>query len=124
WMAFQVFQPVDVPGTGVLPYQQTYGRQQRSWSIPAGGSGRLTAALTGYLADHGGTVLCNRRVSRLLLDGGRCTGVQTDDGEQYRAGVAVVSTIHVRHLRDMVPAGTWPEEFSYGVDTYDVGVPG
>src|SRR5436309_527608 len=45
WMAFQVFQPVDVPGSGVLPYQQTFGRQQRSWSIPIGGSGRLTAAL-------------------------------------------------------------------------------
>ena len=69
WMAFQVFQPVDVPGSGVLPYQQTFGRQQRSWSIPIGGSGRLTAALTGYLADHGGTVLCGRRVTRLLLDG-------------------------------------------------------
>jgi phytoene dehydrogenase-like protein len=124
WMAFQVFQPVDVPGTGVLPYQQTFGRQQRSWSIPVGGSGQLTAALTGYLAEHGGTVLCNRRVRRLLISGGRAVGVETDDGEQYRAGVAVVSTIHATHLRDMAPAEAWPEEFHYGIDTYDVGVPG
>lgn len=124
WMAFQVFQPVDVPGTGVLPYQQTFGRQQRSWSIPLGGSGRLTAALTGFLAAHGGSVLCNRRVSRLLLEDGRCAGVETDDGEQYRASTAVVSTIHIKHLRDMAPAGAWPGEFHYGVDTYDVGVPG
>jgi phytoene dehydrogenase-like protein len=124
WMAFQVFQPVDTPGSGVLPYQQTFGRQQRSWSIPVGGSGSLTAALTGYLADHGGTVLCGRRVARLLLEGGRCAGVQTEDGEQYLARVAVVSTIHVKHLRDMAPADAWPEEFHYGVDTYDVGVPG
>jgi phytoene dehydrogenase-like protein len=124
WMAFQVFQPLDVPGTGALPYQQVAGRQRSSWSIPVGGSGSLTAALTGYLADHGGTVLCGRRVSRLLLADGRCAGVQTDDGEQYRAGVAVVSTIHARHLRDMAPAQAWPEEFHYGVDTYDVGVPG
>src|SRR5216683_1851487 len=61
WMAFQIFQPVDTPGSGVLPYSQVFGRQQRSWSIPIGGSAALTAALTGYLADHGGTVLCNRR---------------------------------------------------------------
>src|SRR5713101_8358399 len=86
WMAFQIFQPVDTPGSGVLPYSQVFGRQQRSWSIPIGGSAALTAALTGYLADHGGTVLCNRRVTRLLLEDGRCTGVETDDGEQYRAG--------------------------------------
>jgi phytoene dehydrogenase-like protein len=124
WMAFQVFQPVDEPGSGVLPYAQTFGRQQRSWSIPIGGSGRLTAALTGYLTDHGGTVLCDQRVTGLLLEGGRCAGVQTQDGSQYRAGTAVVSTIHVKHLRDMAPAEAWPEEFHYGVDTYDVGVPG
>src|SRR5262249_45904298 len=71
WMAFQVFQPVDMPGSGVLPYQQTFGRQQRSWSIPIGGSGRLTAALTGFLEDHGGAVLCGRRVRRRLIAGGR-----------------------------------------------------
>ena len=124
WMAFQVFQPADEPGSGVLPYAQTSGRQQRSWSIPIGGSGQLTAALTGYLADHGGTVRCGQRVTRLLVEGGRCAGVQTGDGTQYRARTAVVSTIHIRHLRDMAPADAWPAEFHYGVDTYDVGVPG
>jgi phytoene dehydrogenase-like protein len=124
WMAFQVFQPVDTPGSGVLPYAQVFGRQQRSWSIPIGGSAKLTEALTGYLADHGGTVLCGQRVTRLVLSGGRCVGVETGDGTQYRARTAVVSTIHIKHLRDMAPADAWPEEFHYGVDTYDVGVPG
>jgi phytoene dehydrogenase-like protein len=124
WMAYQVFQPLDTPGSGVLPYQQTFGRQQRSWSIPVGGSASLTSALTGYLEDHGGTILCGRRVSHLLLEDGRCAGVETDAGEQYLASTAVVSTIHVKHLRDMAPADAWPEEFHYGVDTYDVGVPG
>ncbi|MBO0816661.1 MAG: NAD(P)/FAD-dependent oxidoreductase [Actinobacteria bacterium] len=124
WMAYQVFQPVDTPGSGVLPYQQTFGRQQRSWSIPVGGSASLTAAMTGYLEDHGSTIHCGRRVARLLVEDGRCTGVETEDGEQYRAGTAVVSTIHIKHLRDMAPASAWPEEFHYGVDTYDVGVPG
>jgi phytoene dehydrogenase-like protein len=124
WMAYQVFQPLDTPGSGMLPYQQTFARQQRSWSIPVGGSASLTAAMTGYLEDHGSTILCDRRVARLLISGGRCAGVETDDGEQYRAGTAVVSTIHVKHLRDMAPRDAWPEEFHYGVDTYDVGVPG
>lgn len=124
WMAFQTNQAVDVPGSGLLAYSLIFGRQQRSWSILAGGSGQLTAALTGYLESHGGTVLCDKRVTRLLLDGGRCAGVETADGEQYRAGTAVLSTIHVTHLRDMAPPDAWPEEFHYGIDTYDVGVPG
>jgi phytoene dehydrogenase-like protein len=124
WMAFQTNQAVDVPGSGLLAYSLIFGRQQRSWSILVGGSGRLTEALTGYLASHGSTVLCDRLVTRLVLDGGRCIGVETDDGEQYLAGTAVLSTIHVTHLRDMAPADAWPEEFHYGIDTYDLGVPG
>jgi len=124
WMAFQTNQPVDMPGSGLLAYSLIFGRQQRSWSILVGGSGQLTAALVGYLESHGGTVLCDKRVTGLLLDGGRCVGVQTSEGEQYRAGTAVLSTIHITHLRDMAPRDAWPEEFHYGVDTYDVGVPG
>jgi phytoene dehydrogenase-like protein len=124
WMAFQTNQAVDLPGSGVLAYSLVFGRQQRSWSIPAGGSGRLTEALTGYLHSHGGTVLCGQRVTRLLLEGDRCAGVETADGGQYRAGKAVLSTIHVTQLRDMAPARAWPEEFHYGIDTYDAGIPG
>jgi phytoene dehydrogenase-like protein len=126
WMAFQTNQAVDEPGSGLLAYSLIFGRQQRSWSILPGGSGKLTEALTGYLTDHGGTVLCGKRVTRLLLDTdtGRCAGVETAGGEQYLAGTAVLSTIHVTQLRDMAPAAMWPEEFHYAVDTYDVGIPG
>src|SRR5262249_31451215 len=102
----------------------TFGRQQRSWSIPVGGSGRLTAALTGYLADHGGGGLCGRPGTPPLLGGGRCAGGGTDPGGRDPAGTPVVPTIHAKHLRDMAPADAWPEEFHYGIDTYDVGVPG
>ena len=69
WMAFQTNQAVDVPGSGVLAYSLIFGRQQRSWSIIPGGSGQLVSALTRYLEDHGGTVRCGERVTRLLLDG-------------------------------------------------------
>ena len=124
WMAFQTNQAADVPGSGVLAYSLIFGRQQRSWSIIPGGSGQLISALTRYLTDHGGTVLCDKQVTRLLLDGDRCAGVQSADGGQYRAEKAVLSTIHVTQLRDMAPAEAWPEEFHYAIDTYDVGIPG
>ncbi len=124
WMAFQTNQAVDMPGSGVLAYSLVFGRQQRSWSILPGGSGTLIDALTRYLADHGATILTGKTVTRLLIDGGRCVGVATADGAEYRAARAVLSTIHVTHLRDMAPKETWPEEFHYSVDTYDLGIPG
>jgi phytoene dehydrogenase-like protein len=124
WMAFQTLVPVDAPGSGMLAYSLIFGRQQRSWTIPRGGSGALTDALVRVIEDHGGTVLCDRRVVGLVLEGGRCAGVETDDGERYLAREAVVSTIHVKHLVEMAPAEAWGEDFLYGVDTYDIGMPG
>jgi phytoene dehydrogenase-like protein len=123
WMAFQTNQAVDGPGTGMLAYT-IFGRQKRSWSVPVGGSGRLTDALVSYLTDHGGTVSCDQRVTRLILEKGRCIGVETATGESYLADTAVLSTIHVKHLIEMAPAEAWPEDFRYGIDTYDVGIPG
>jgi phytoene dehydrogenase-like protein len=124
WMAFQTLVPVDAPGSGPLAYSLIFGRQRRGWTIPRGGSGALTEALARLIEDHGGTVLCDRRVTRLVLEDGRCVGVETADGERYLARSAVVSTIHVKHLVEMAPAEVWGEDFLYGVDTYDIGIPG
>ena len=101
WQAYQTLVPVDSDGSGQLAYSLVFGRQRRSWTIPRGGSGALTDALVRCIEEHGGKVLCGRRVVRLLVDGGRCTGVETEDGERFTASEAVVSTIHVKHLLEM-----------------------
>jgi phytoene dehydrogenase-like protein len=123
WQAFQTFVSVDLPGTGTLPYSILAGRQRRSWCIPEGGSGRLTDALVADIEAHGGEIRCGREVTRLLLEEGRCAGVETATGERYLARDAVVSSIHVRHLVDMAPAESWDEGFVYGVETLDPGIP-
>ena len=123
WQAYQTLVPIESPGSGPLAYSIVFGRQRRSWTIPRGGSGQLTDALVRYIADHGGTVLCGRRVVRLVIEGGRCTGVETEDGDRFMAREAVVSTIHVKHLLEMAPADLWPDDFRYAIDTFDIGVP-
>jgi phytoene dehydrogenase-like protein len=123
WQAYQTLVPVDAPGSGVLAHSIVFGRQRRSWTMPRGGSGRLTDALVGCIEQHGGTVVCGRRVHRLLVEGGRCVGVETEDGERWTAREAVVSTIHVKHLVEMAPREVWGEDFIYGVETFDLGVP-
>lgn len=123
WMAFQTAVPIDQAGTGLLAYQIVAPRQARSWSIPKGGSGRLTDALVGYLADHGADIRCGVTVERLILEGGRCVGVMDAGGDAYRARLGVVSTIHVRHLLGMAPNENWLEAFRFGVETFNPGVP-
>ena len=104
WQAFQTLVPIDMPGTGQLASSIVYGRQRRSWTLPRGGSGALTDALVRFIEDNGGAVLCDRPVARLVIEDGRCAGVETEAGERFLGCEAVVSTIHVKHLLDMAPA--------------------
>ena len=122
WQAFQTAQPVDSPGSGLLAYSIVAGRQAQSWTLPLGGSGELPRALVRCLEDHNGTLVTGALVTQLVLENGRCTGVVTADGERYLARHAVVSTIHVKSLVDMAPAGAWGDDFLYGIETYDPGI--
>ncbi len=124
WMAFQTLVAIDRAGTGLLAYSLVYGRQQNSWSIPIGGSARLIDGLVGYLGDKNVEVHRNQEVAQLIIDDGRCVGVETTTGERFIASKGVISTIHVKHLVDMAPAELWGEDFLYGVDTYEVGISG
>jgi phytoene dehydrogenase-like protein len=123
WMAFMTGQPVDSAGSGPLAYSIVFGRQRRSWTIPRGGSGELVRALVEVIEEGGGELLCGRRVIRLVLDDGRCVGVETADGEVHVAREAVLSTIHVKDLVQMAPLECWGEDFLYAIDTYDEGMP-
>jgi phytoene dehydrogenase-like protein len=122
WMSVMTVQPADRPGTGPLAYSLTYGRQQHSWTLPRGGSAALPRALERLISEHGGTVVTGKSVSGLVLEDGRCAGVETEDGDRYLARRAVLSTIHVKHLAEMAPPAVWGEEFLYGVGTWRPGL--
>src|SRR5215472_18930824 len=85
WMSFMTMQPPERPGTGMLAYSLAYGRQQDSWTLPRGGSAALPRALASVITSHGGVIVTCARVTSLVLNGGRCAGVETDSGERYLA---------------------------------------
>jgi phytoene dehydrogenase-like protein len=122
WMSFMTMQPPERPGTGMLAYSLAYGRQQHSWTLPRGGSAALPRALAAVIESHGGVIRTGARVAALVLEGGRCAGVETEHGDRYLASEAVLSTIHIKHLVEMAPAEAWGEDFRYGVDTWQPGV--
>jgi len=117
FMANLAAEPPDAPATGRLAYGAA--RQQHSGRpIPKGGSGVLTQALARYIEAHGGVSLTNKWVKRLIIENGRCAGVECSDGTSYRARKAVLSTIHIKHLVDMAPRELWGQDFIDGVDTW------
>jgi len=122
WMATQTAVPPEQPMSGRLAYSLCYGRQRFSWCVPKGGSGALTDALARLIEAHGGLLMTGKSVQRLIVENGRCAGVECADGSSYRAGKAVLSTIHVKHLIDMAPRALWGQDFIDGVATWQAGV--
>jgi phytoene dehydrogenase-like protein len=88
---------------------------------PKGGSGMIAVALTRCLEAHGGVVLVNKPVERLIVENGKCTGVECADGSSYRAAKAVLSTVHIKRLIAMAPRELWGEDFIEGVKTFQTG---
>ena len=74
---------------------------------PRGGSGMLTQALARMIAAHGGTIVTNTPVRRILYDGGRVAGVETAAGERFTARV-VVSGAHVHTTLRMLADAPLP----------------
>jgi phytoene dehydrogenase-like protein len=97
-------------------------QQRESRPLPKGGSGALTVALARFIEAHQGTVLTNKWISSLVIENGKCAGVECSDGTSYRADKAVVSTIHIKQLIDMAPKELWGEDFLEGVSTWEAGL--
>lgn len=62
---------------------------------PRGGSGMLTQAMAKYLRAHGGEVLVNQPISKMLIEDGKAFGVETEHGDAFYAPT-VVSNAHVQ----------------------------
>ncbi|MGV0874495.1 phytoene desaturase family protein [Mycolicibacterium sp. XJ879] len=66
--------------------------------VPKGGGAKLIDALAGIIRDGGGECRTNRDVTRIEVSGGAATGVQTADGERYRARRAVLANVTPQQL--------------------------
>jgi phytoene dehydrogenase-like protein len=104
-------------GTGAQAFS-LMGQVLNGRSIPKGGSGMLSVALGRFIEAHNGVILTNKPVARLIVENGKCTGVECADGGQYRAAKAVVSTIHIKHIVNMAPRELWGEEFTRNLDVF------
>jgi all-trans-retinol 13,14-reductase len=78
--------------------------------FPAGGSGPMRDAFVEALRQHGAELKRNARVTRILQDGGRVVGVQTDDGTTYRART-VISNAQAKATFDLLGTSSLGQRF-------------
>ena len=74
----------------------------------------FSGALVRLIEEHGGVDPDRQDGERLIVENGRCIGVECADGSSYRADKAVLSTIHIKHLIDMAPRQAWADDFVDG----------
>lgn len=81
-------------GTGLVLYTMPGFVHTYPSGVPLGGSSALVEALIRCLKAHGAELRDNAEVEKVLVSGGRATGVRLASGETIAAKTAVIGQIH------------------------------
>jgi phytoene dehydrogenase-like protein len=103
---------VQSPGTAYVllhHYMGDVDGQMGAWGFARGGMGAVSKAIAGAFAAHGGEIRADAGVARILVRGGRVSGVALANGDEYHADL-VLSSVDPRRTflglmdeRDLAP---------------------
>jgi len=91
----------DEKGTGAFVFNMAGFAHTFPWGVPVGGSSALVDALVRCLDHHGAAFRTDAEVEKVLVSGGRATGVRLVGGEVIAAPV-VIGQIHPWQVGDLV----------------------
>jgi phytoene dehydrogenase-like protein len=110
----------DQAGSGVFGWLLTMLAQDIGFPVPEGGAGCLTDALVRRLSERDGRLECGRRVTGVVVAGGRALGVRDAEGQLVRARRAVLADVPAPVLyRDLVGAEHLPARFVSELDRFE-----
>jgi phytoene dehydrogenase-like protein len=92
----------DEKGTAIGVFVFTGFMEMCGIGVPVGGSGQLTRALIDCIRDHGGEVLADVDVVKVLTPGGKARTVVAADGREWQARDAIIGAFHPHVLGDIV----------------------
>jgi phytoene dehydrogenase-like protein len=100
------------PGTAYVLLHHYMGEIDgafRAWGIPRGGTGAISEAIASAARAHGAQIRTEAPVARILVRGGRATGVALESGEEIEAGLVASSVDpHLTFLRFLEPDALEP----------------
>ncbi len=83
---------VHSPGTAYVllhHYMGDVDGQSGAWGFARGGMGAVSNALASAFKAHGGEIKVDAGVSRIVIRGGRVTGVALENGDEYSADIVL-----------------------------------
>ena len=84
---------LDYKQSGVSYMVPIYLNRMVNYRLVKGGSHRVSNALYKSIFEHQGQIRQSARIKRIIIENGEAKGVELEDGRQYFAEKAVVSTI-------------------------------
>ena len=109
----------DEAGSGIFGWLTAMVAQRYGFPVPEGGAGRIVDALACRLAAHGGAIVYDTPVSRVVVGNGRALGVVTADGRSWRARRAVLADVSAPLLyRDLLRPDDLPARLLADLDRF------
>jgi beta-carotene ketolase (CrtO type) len=93
WGPHASFAPDDPCGAGEFVAPVTLICQKYGNNVVKGGMGNLSQALSSFFQAHGGQVLTNARVVKIIIRDGKALGVKLENGGEIMAKRAVASSV-------------------------------
>jgi phytoene dehydrogenase-like protein len=115
------FQGVRSPGTAYVLLHHYMGDIDgafRSWGLSRGGTGQVSQAIASAATAAGAEIRLSAPVSRILVQGGRATGVVLENGDELRAKTILSSVDPRLTFMTMVGESHLPAEFVEDIRRY------
>ena len=90
--------------------------------VPVGGGIKLVDALASIITDHGGVLMTSADVERVIVQGGRATGVKLKDGREFSAKKSVLASTTPQSLyQDLLKGESLPPETTQSAEAFRYG---
>src|SRR5260221_13616609 len=109
------------PGTAYVLLHHYMGELDgvfRAWGFAKGGNGSVSAAIAAAAQAHGADIRTGAAVAKVLISGGRATGVVLENGDELRASVVVSGADPRRTFLGLVGEEHLPEDFVRSIRRY------
>lgn len=115
------FLGVRSPGTAYVLLHHYMGEidgEFRAWGLPRGGTGSISLAIARSAESAGATLRTNAPVAKILVEGGRATGVVLSGGDEIRAPVVVSGLDPRQTFERLLGTENLPDDFAADLGRY------
>jgi len=92
----------DISGGALFSFLESIGGQEFGMVLGKGGADNLIKSLVAVIKENGGTLVSGARVTEIITNNGKATGVKTADGKVYEA-TKIIANVNPALIPNLLP---------------------